>query len=74
MSTAEGHTVPLEGHDDANGVWCCVSEIWGKKVLRRAPISQELHWDPLTLCPAKLRPQEFKQGGEHPPLAQGPCV
>lgn len=41
VSTAEGHGVLLEGHDDADGVWCCVSEIWGKKVMGRALISQE---------------------------------
>lgn len=41
VSTMEGHSVLLEGHNVEDGVWCCISEIWGQKVMGRAPISQE---------------------------------
>lgn len=40
----------VEGHRDADGVWCCVSEIWGKKVIGRALISQERFKGPFLLC------------------------
>lgn len=50
MRTVEGHSVLLEGHHDADGIWCCVSEIWGKKVIGRALISQERFKGPFLLC------------------------
>lgn len=45
----EGHGGLLEGHHDAGGVWCCVSEIWGKKVMGKALISQERFKGPFLL-------------------------
>lgn len=50
MRTVEGSGVLLEGHCDADGVWCCVSEIWGKRVMGRALISQERFKGPFLLC------------------------